>query len=188
MKDNNRENRKIKLIPKAVFGLSLVWFFGAKAAQAVCPVCVVAVAGGLGLSEYLGIDDSIAGAWIGGLNVALIAWTLNWLDKKNWGWLSAKNAPRKTRRDIAITAAFYALLFWPLLSQDFIGNPGNQLFGIDKLLLGIGVGSFAFLGAVSWYENIKKKNNGHAWFPYQKIVWPVGALLIVSLFFYLLTR
>lgn len=185
---NSQKIRKIKITPSLTSLLALAGLLGARSAQAVCPVCVVAVAGGLGLSEYLGIDDSIAGVWIGGLNVALIAWTLNWLEKKNWGWLSAKNGAAKTQRDIAITAAFYALLFWPLIAKDFIGNPGNQLFGIDKLLLGIVAGSFIFLGAVAWYESLKKKNHGHAWFPYQKIVWPVGALAIASLLFYLLTR
>lgn len=51
-------------------------------AKAACPVCVVAVGAGLGLSEYLGIDDSIAGIWIGGLLIALTIWTINWFNKK----------------------------------------------------------------------------------------------------------
>jgi hypothetical protein len=33
----------------------------------VCPVCTIAVAGGVGLCRYLGIDDLISGSWIGAL-------------------------------------------------------------------------------------------------------------------------
>lgn len=152
------------------------------AAQAVCPVCVVAVGAGLGLSEYLGIDDAVAGAWIGGLLVAMTIWTINWFNKKNWTF------GNKDLRDILTTILYYALTIWPLMTQGFIGGVGNTLWGVDKLALGIVIGSLAFLGATLWYNNLKKKNNNHAWFPFQKVVWPLGALLITSLLFYFLTR
>lgn len=152
------------------------------AAKAVCPVCVVAVGAGLGLSEYLGIDDTIAGAWIGGLLVAMIAWTINWFNKKNWTF------GHKGGRDILTTILYYGLTIWPLITQDFIGGAGNTLWSLDKLALGIALGSLGFLGATLWYNNLKKKNNNHAWFPFQKVVWPLGALLIISLLFYFLTR
>ena len=47
------------------FSLPALLALVALPAQAVCPVCIVAVGAGLGLSEYLGIDDTIAGVWIG---------------------------------------------------------------------------------------------------------------------------
>ena len=151
-------------------------------AKAICPVCVVAVGAGLGLSEYLGIDDSIAGVWIGGMIVAMIAWTINWLNKKGWKF------GNKDLRDILITIIYYVAVIWPLMSQDLIGHPWNKLFGIDKLALGITVGSIGFLGATLWYNNIKKNNGGHAQFPFQKVAWPLGALIILSFAFYLLIR
>jgi len=52
-------------------------------ALAVCPVCVVTVAGGIELSRLLKIDDLITGIWIGGLIVSLIYWTIDVLNKKN---------------------------------------------------------------------------------------------------------
>ncbi len=151
-------------------------------AKAICPVCVVAVGAGLGLSEYLGIDDTIAGIWIGGLLVSLVAWTINWFNKKGWKF------GNKDWRDILTTIIYYAAVIWPLNSQGFIGNPLNRLWGLDKLGLGIAVGSLGFLLTVLWYNKIKKRNGGHAWFPFQKVVWPVGGLLILSFIFYLLTR
>ncbi len=150
--------------------------------QAVCPVCVVAVGAGLGLSQYLGIDDSISGLWIGGLTAAIAAWNINWFNKKNWSF------GNKTLRDVLTVLAYYALIAWPLFSQDLIGSPGNKLFGIDKLAFGIIIGSVAFTGMSLWYVNLKKNNGGHAHFPFQKVAMPFGTLIISSGLFYLLTK
>jgi len=150
-------------------------------ARAVCPVCVIAVGAGLGLSEYLGIDNTIAGLWIGGLLVAMIAWTINWLNKKNW------QLGNKDLRDILIAILYYGLTFWPLWAKDLIGHPASRLWGIDKVVLGTIFGSLAFLIMTLWYNNIKKRR-GHAHFPYEKVAMPVGALIILSFVFYFLTK
>lgn len=161
-------------------------------AKAVCPVCVVAVGAGLGLSEYLGIDDTIAGVWIGGMLVAMIAWTINWLNKKNWPktplLTRGNKLSNKDLRDILITIIYYVMTIWPLMAKGIIGHPWNKLFGIDKLILGIVVGSLGFLGATLWYNDIKKNNGGHAQFPFQKVAWPVGSLIILSLAFYIIVK
>jgi len=157
-------------------------FFGALPAKAICPVCIVAVGAGLGLSEYLGIDDTIAGLWIGGLLTAVSVWTINWLDKKKWPL-----GPKKIR-DVIVFVLYYGLVIWPLFVQGFIGQALNRLWGLDKLLLGIILGSLLFAGATLWYDRLKKRNAGRAYFPYQKVAMPVGGLLLASLLFYFLTR
>lgn len=179
------KNKLVKIILPGAAAL-----LAAAPAQAVCPVCVVAVGAGLGLSEYLGIDDAIAGVWIGGMLVAVTIWTINWFNKKKWFSDKAEGAKvgNKDLRDILITLAYYAMVIWPLVSQGLIGSPLNKLWGLDKLLLGIALGSGAFLGATLWYNDIKKKNGGHAQFPFQKVVWPLGALIILSGVFYFLTK
>lgn len=151
-------------------------------AKAVCPVCVVAVGAGLSLSEYLGIDDTIAGVWIGGMIVSMIAWNINWFNKKGWMF------GNKDLRDILTTIIYYTMVIWPLMSKGIIGNPTNKLFGMDKLALGIVFGSLAFLSSTLWYNNIKKNNGGHAQFPFQKVAWPVGSLIILSLVFYIIVK
>jgi len=150
-------------------------------AKAVCPVCIVVVGAGLGLSEYLGIDDTIAGVWIGGLLVAMIIWTINWFNKKGWKF------GNQDLRDILTTVIYYVAVIWPLLAKHFIGRRGNTLGGLDKLALGIAAGSLVFLAATLWYNNIKKRR-GHAHFAFQKVAMPVGALAIFSVIFYFLTR
>jgi hypothetical protein len=148
---------------------------------AICPVCVIAIGAGLGLSEYLGIDDTIAGLWIGGLLIALVLWTIDWLNQKKW-WLRGHQW-----RDGLVVALYYGLTIWPLWAKGLIGHPYHQLWGVDKLILGITIGSLAFLSANLVYNDIKKKNGGHAQFPYQKVVLPVSALVVLSLLFYFLT-
>jgi len=80
-------------------------------AQAICPICVVAVGAGLGLSEYLGIDNTIAGLWIGGLLISVSVWTITWFNQKNWSLGS------KFWRNILTFILFYALTLWPLWTQ-----------------------------------------------------------------------
>jgi hypothetical protein len=167
---------------KYILGAASLLLLKAATAQAICPVCVVAVGAGLGLSKYLGIDDSITGIWIGGLLIGASVWTINYVNKKRW------LNKYKQIRDYLIFLAYYLIIIWPLYSQGFIGNPFNQLFGLDKLLLGIVIGSLIFPLAVQLYEIIKQKNGGHAHFPFEKVVIPVGALIILSFIFYFLSR
>lgn len=152
----------------------------ARPALAVCPVCTLAVAAGVGLSRWLGIDDTITGLWIGGLIVSMITWTLSWLDKKQIRFIG---------RSIITAIGYYALVVVPLYFMGVIGNPANAIYlsWLDKLLLGIIVGSAGFWAGASWYYYLKK-NNSHAYFPFQKVVMPIAPLIILSVLFYFLTK
>jgi len=160
--------------------ISLLGITLALPAKAICPVCTVAVGFGVGFSRWLGIDDSISGLWIGALTVSMIMWTNNWLDKKNYWKFKSRN--------FLMTVAYYLLIVVPLFFTGIMGHPLNKIWGIDKLLLGIIFGSIAFFVANFWYEFLKKKNNNHAYFPYQKVAMPVGVLILFSLLFYFLTK
>jgi hypothetical protein len=170
--------KKLFLYFAAVFGLSLVF---AEKALAVCPICTVAVGVGVGLSRWLGIDDSITGLWIGGLTVSMITWTISWFDKKNI---------RFKGRTIATILGYYLLIIVPLFYSGIIMNPLQTLCacGLDKLLLGIIIGSFGFWFGASWYYYLKEKNQGRAYFPFQKVVMPISPLIILSIIFYFLTK
>lgn len=150
----------------------------AGSAKAFCPICTAAVIGGVGLSRWLKIDDTITGLWIGGVIVSSIGWTINWCIKKKlnfWG------------RDILITIAYYAIVVIPLYYYEIIGHPYNQIWGVDKLMLGTVIGSIFFYAAYLQYENYKKRH-GKAMFPFQRVVIPVGTLAILSLIFWLIVR
>jgi len=157
----------------------LFFLVSSKTALAVCPVCTVAVAGGVGLSRWLGIDDSITGIWIGGLSVSVSLWTIDWLKRKSI------NFPF---RKILTFLVYYITVIASLNLSDFLWHPLNKLWGIDKLILGIILGTiFFFVGNFS-YTYLKNKNGGRAYFPFQKVVMPVASLLIVSLIFYFVIK
>src|SRR4030042_1993576 len=154
-----------------IAGIILAIFVPAAKASAMCPVCTVAVGAGVGLARWLGIDDTITGLWIGGLIVSLIMRTDNYLAGKN---IKFKG------KNILVVIGYYALVVVPLYFVKSIWHPENSYAGINKLLLGIIVGSILFyLGAI-WYKDMKKRNNGHAYFPFQKVVMPVAPLIIMS--------
>lgn len=162
----------------AIVGTSMLF---AKQALAVCPICTIAVGAGIGLSRWLGIDDSITGLWIGGLTVSMITWTLSWFDKKNirFKW-----------KTFATVAGYYLLMIVPLYFMGMLANPVNAIYStwLDKLLVGIIVGSFGFWFGAEGYYSMKEKNDGHAYFPFQKVVMPVSPLILMSLIFYFLTK
>jgi len=170
----------MKLQNKSILAIFLVVFsFFAGFVKAVCPVCVVAVGSGVGLCRWLGIDDTISGLWIGGLIVSMILWCLHWINQKNINFKF---------KNILVWVAFYLLTIWPLYSFDIMGHPLNKVWGIDKILFGIAVGSLVFLLSVFLNGHLKKKNNGKVYFPYQKVVIPVVLLTIMSFIFYFVIK
>jgi len=164
--------------------LLLVGLLAANAAHAMCPVCTVAVVGGIELSRYLGVDDSVTGLWVGGLTVSLIFWTIDWMNKKNI---------RFKGRKIITVIGYYALVVLPLyfLKIIHLHVPRYKTFcscGIDKMTVGIATGSVVFLAGALSYEYLKKKNNGHAHFPFEKVVFPIAPLIIMSIIYYFITK
>ena len=156
---------------------ALVGFFWAGFAKAICPLCVIAIGGGLELSRWLGVDDVVSSIWIGALLVALIMWTLIEMKKHNWRF------PFDT---LIISLAYYLLTFIPLYYYKIIGGATHKIFGIDKIVFGSAVGTVMFLLTYWLHNYLKKKNNGKSFFPYQKVVLPVSVLILTSLTFYLL--
>lgn len=163
---------------KFFFLLFFITIF-ATPAQAVCPVCVVAVAGGLEISRWLGVDDSITGLWFGGFLVALTAWTVSWLDKKKINF--AYRLP-------IIALAYYGLTIIPLYWKNIIGIPYNKILGIDKILFGILLGSAIFIGGVKIHSVLKARNNNKSYFPFQRVVIPFLCLTLMTGALYLITN
>lgn len=146
---------------------------------AVCPVCTVAVIGGLGISRWLKIDDVISGIWIGGLIISSGLWLASFMDKKNW------KIPFKEIFSILIFCLFVIL---PLYWGKIIGSTNNSFWGIDKILLGIIIGSITFYSGVLTDKLLRKINKNKIYFYYQKVIVPVLYLSIISYVFYLITN
>jgi hypothetical protein len=146
----------------------------------MCPVCTVTVIAGLGLSRLLGIDDLITSIWIGGFILSFSFVTINWIDKK-WPKLAINNY------QLPIIILMYLLVLIPLKLNGSIGIMQNAFWGIDKIILGIAIGSIVFLLGVGAdrYQRAKFKK---IFFPFQKVVFPVLGLILSSLAFYFLLK
>ncbi len=148
-------------------------------AYAICQVvCPIVVASTLTLLEKYGIDNTISGLWIGGALLLSSIITIEWIKKWKSHWSI----------NLAVFVLFYVGTFLPLYFKHIIGDPTKELWGMDKTLLGVVVGSvFFYLG--DWaYRVIKEKNGGKAWFPFQKAVMPLIPIAIFSWIFYLITK
>lgn len=144
----------------------------------MCPICTVSVVAGLGISKLLGIDDVISSIWIGGFLLSFSFVTMDWINKK-WPNLTSKYYL------LPITTLTYLFVIVPLKMNGTIGLAGNKIFGTDKILFGIVVGSIAFLLGV-WADKFQRKKFEKIFFPFQKVVFPVASLIISSLVFHFL--
>ena len=148
-------------------------------AIAVCPACTLAVGAGLGLSRWLKIDDLISGIWVGALIVSLTFWTDDFLKKKKINFKFSH---------LIILVIYLLLVILPLYFSGIIGHPLNTILGIDKLIFGTFLGIILFYLANYLNNYLKSKNNNKVYFAYQKVIIPVGILLISSLIIFLILK
>lgn len=171
-------NKIKKIILLNILELAII-FASIKKTLAVCPLCVVAVAGGLELSRLFKIDDLITGLWVGGLTVALIYWTIDFFNKKNINFVF---------KNIVVILIWYILLLSGIYFSKIQSPILFDLQFLTKLNLGIILGSIAFWFGAEIYEFLKQKNNGRAYFPFQKVVMPILPILILSIIFYIILK
>jgi hypothetical protein len=147
---------------------------------AVCPLCTAAVGAGLGFSRWLGIDDAVTSIWIGGMLASVSFWTISWLGKKRFNFLEKFKENHITFLSFAF---WYSLTLVPLWLTGIIGHPFNTILGMDKILFGTAAGSLVFLVGM-WADKRMRKIRGKQLFVYQKVVFPVVSLVIISLVIY----
>lgn len=145
-----------------------------------CPVCVIAVGAGLGLSRWLGIDDAVSSVWIGAMLLAIVWWCLIWLRKKNWDF--------KFSGTVIFILIYIVFTFIPLYFLKIAGHPQNTIFGIDKIIFGTVIGTVILWAGIKLNEFLKSKNQGKVFFPYQRVVVPVGCLLLISILIFFLLK
>ena len=142
------------------------------AAHAVCPVCTVTIGGVMIGARSLGINEVLIGIWAGGLALSIVFWAWNVMKKRDIHGLLFLLPPvfaagLLSAIYMAMTMFYDTYCFW----------------GINQYLLGVMIGIPTFIAATLWHLRIKKQNGGQSWFPLQKVVWPVGALAIMTAIF-----
>lgn len=141
-------------------------------ANPACAVCTVAIGASLGLARYLGINDNVVGLWAGALLTLLGYWSIVWFDRKNWNFYG---------RD-ALLMLLSLSMAGVVYIKDIQYSP--QILGfLDPFLFSVIVGSIVFVFSQKLYQWLKKKNGGHAHFPFEKVVMPVAMLFVLSFLF-----
>jgi hypothetical protein len=136
----------------------------------MCPVCTVTVVAGLGISRWFGIDDLLTSIWIGAFILSFSFVFFNWMVKK-WPKLNSNSS-------LLITISLmYLLALIPLYKAPTI----------DRILFGTALGSVVFLFGV-YLDKLQRKKYKKIFFPYQKVVFPVVALILASTVFYFVTK
>jgi hypothetical protein len=143
---------------------------------AQCPVCIITVGGGMFLAKKLGIDDFLISMWISGLDTAISF------------WLAPKIKIKFLNNPIILSLILFATTLLYFQFTDQIGGITNKIMGLDKIILGHIFGLLFMLLGIFIDKFTRIKNNGKILFPYQKVVFPVGTLLIFTLLFKLLFK
>ena len=146
----------------------------------MCPVCTVTVIAGLEISRLLGIDDLVTSIWIGAFILSFSFVTLEWINKR-WPKIEIN------KYTYPFIVLMYLLVLVPLKWTGSIGIARNTFWGIDKIILGTVIGSIVFLIGV-WADKIQRKKFEKIFFPFQKVIFPVVGLIIVSVVFFFATK
>ena len=140
-------------------------------ANPACVVCTVAIGASLEIARKLGISDNIVGLWAGALFALLGYWLILWFDKKNWHFKG---------RNFILMFLSVAMIGFMYLGE-LVYSP--QVIGflyIDQFLLASLCGAFLYIFSQKFYAFMKNLNNGHAHFPFEKVVLPLALLFVVS--------
>lgn len=142
-------------------------------ANPACAVCTVAVGASLEVARRYGFDDAVVGVWAGAFLALLGYWFILWFDKKGWQFFG---------RDLLLMAVSVgtigAMYFHIPYQPKIIG-----IFYMDPLLFSTILGALTFIYVSKFYQWMKAKNGGHAHFPFEKVVLPVVALVLLSVYF-----
>lgn len=149
-------------------------------AGAVCPVCFIAAGAGVGLSQYLNIDDLITGLWLGATLYAMLRITISWLTS----FLQIESRFKVLFIALALSLLYYGGTLFALRCCGLLGHELNLIYGIDRLVAGIFVGTLISIIGDASYISFKRASGGHAWFPFQKVAMILVPLIVVSLIFW----
>ena len=145
-------------------------------ANPACAVCTIAVGASLEIARRLGVDDSVVGVWAGAFLVLLGFWTIKWFDKKGWNF--------KYRDPIILILSVAMIGFMYLGKLKYHSEVVGFIFYLDPFLFSVIIGAVVLVWSSSFYQWMKKKNGGHAHFPFEKVFVPIAALALTSAYFY----
>ena len=144
-------------------------------ANPACPICTIAIGAGVGVAESLGVPTSVVGLWAGALLTLLGYWAIKFFDKRGW------NFPGRNALLIGLSVAMIGFAY--VGDIDYTPVWICDVLYIDPILFGAITGMILFMLVEKLYEWMKRKNGGHAHFPFERVVLPVVVLALASWLF-----
>ena len=186
------KSAKLKIFWFVLFSLFAVRYtLFAVPVSAHCPLCVGGAAVGLSVARFFGIDDSITGVWLAALLGALSFWSERPIAAK-----IKKESLKKYLRP-ALYLAIFGFTVWTFYAfNDYaierlkfylLNLHAGTIFGLPKLIFGTLAGGALFY-LVDFIDDALIKRNGKVYFPYQRVIVSLGAMLILSLILYLVVN
>lgn len=139
------------------------------AVNAQCPVCIVTVGGGLLLAKKLGMDSLLTALWISGLNTALSFWFVSFIRK-----------PKFLKNPFIWTTIMFISTYIYLVSTRQMYHKNDTFIHVDKVLMGLIVGTLVWLLGIGVDKLIRKFNGGRILFSYQKVIIPLTLLVMAT--------
>ena len=145
-------------------------------AQACTAVCPAAIGLLLLIAQKMNVKVEVVGVLSGAL-LSIVGYILiKIFNKKNWHfWMRDK---------ILMLFAISLVGFVYLKDLEYKPRLVWNFIYIDSFLLATLCGVFAHIFGVHLYEWIKKKNGGHAHFPFEKVVVPILCDILVCYVFW----
>lgn len=141
---------------------------GSAFANPACAVCTVAIGATLTISRKLGVCDNAVAVWMGAFLVILGYWVIKWFDKKNWHFWG---------RDIVLMLLSFSMIA-ALYIKHLSYSPCYWIF--DGFLFWAIIGGLVYVVSQKIYEYMKRHNNNHAHFPFEKVFLALVMLFITS--------
>ena len=162
----------MKSVFKKVLGGALAMLPTAAVANPACPLCTFAIGAGVGVAESLGVPSVVVGIWAGALLTLLGYWMIKFFDKRGWKFWG---------RDVLLIGVSVAMIGFAYVG-DLQYTPQEiwSVIYLDPILFGALLGMVVLIVVEKLYEWMKRKNGGHAHFPFERVVLPVVALALVS--------
>lgn len=151
----------------------LLGLTGKALANPACAVCTVAVGASLEIARRYGVDDAVVGVWAGAMLALLGYWLILWFEKKNWNFAG---------RDFVLMAVSVGSIGFMYYNMPYRPQVIG-IFYLDPLLFSTVLGALTFIYVSKFYQWMKARNGGHAHFPFEKVVLPVLALALLSVYF-----
>ena len=157
---------------KFILFIFLFFILGISFVSAHCPLCAGAVGAAAVGASYLGIDNSIVGLFVGAFSISTGLWF-------------AKKMKRKYFKFQSFSIVLSSFLFTVIPSAKIVNDLDyislfNNIYFLDKILMGSIIGGLITLLALYLHEKIKQVN-GKVLVPYQGVFLTLILLIISSI-------